>query len=1434
MALDPTHQQIFTAWTQLDRIDVLSTADHHLIHSITVPSPTTIDISPDGTTLAVGTGGAHIFFYSTATFAKVNDIVWPDSALGISGFLYTANGNAMIRAEAGLSTGGGITVYWDHATNSFQNASYAGEISSTAFSATGPMARSGDYSKIMLGDATSGGEVQIVDGDTGQIVWTTGTFGFNGYIYSLAANNDASRYAVCVQVPGAEQDLVVLDATFDEIYQDDLHSCLGLAFSSDGSKLYHDVGTNSGTKTEVLDMASFTATHAPNFYTSVSNWTGYYPTSWQVADATGMVYGVNSNLSQGFGAVAWIALDTNSSAGLEIPTTSDSVKIIHVVDNIGSPQGGDEIRLICTGVGQSASGISVTIGGLPVTNVAVYGGLQVPNGRLVTVKTPPGSPGEADVTVSTNEGSDTAHGAFQYANSRNIFPFATSPNFLLYDPQRNRLYASHKDQVEVIDIASQAVLTPLIPASGKLTNSQFSGLSLSPDGNRLYIADTGAGVIHMLDLTNPGQGVSIDVGRALGNSSAVPPTRVFELSTGQLLGSTGSQPGVSYGAGSLFQIDPATQTGEWARDPYGGQIGAFLWNSTNQGRNVLMSKDGDGLISSFAGLWNADSSSNFAPSAETQWIEEASANEDGTVIAAGGSTPGFADINPEIVDFSLHPVGSIDQHFDVYMPTGTPSFFLHPSGALLYKAGTNTIGGPGFPGSTVEIDDMHALRPAASVAFPEAFATSYTPPTDHMLASDPTGKYLFGVTQSGITMMTLNTVPLSIGNVQPVFIQPEAGQTVTVRGSGFQPGATVSIGGIQTDTTYVDPDTLTAQTPALTAGWQDVMVALPDGASYTAPALLQVLGSQPTPVVTGFSPASIVVQTGIPGFDQPSTVTVQGSNFAIYDTVEINGQAVASVFLDSSDMQATIPAQLTGTAGSIAVAVVSPYTGSSNTLALPMVNPVPVPEDNRPISFQAGETLNLNLYGTGFVPGSIIQWNGQNLSTYLNGGETTSGLEMVSATASGALTQLTGNATVTVYNPPPGGGVSAPITATLGYQPVPLYSLFGANNSLLGSYYSIPPPIDFGTQVVGFSETFNLSIQSAGSVGYSVSSIAVSGAGFSTTASTCPTLSGTVTCIVPITLQPTATGAANGTLTIADNLPGSPHSIPLTGNGIQTPLPVVAITTINALTQTVSARVQGTAVVGGASIPATAWIEYGTDQALSTYSKSSSWTLTGDGILSGNLSNLSAGTLYAARLAVQTGGGIGRSSIHLFYTAAAPAWVAISLAPGASNSATITAGKTATYSLIASDGGNGYIGTADFSCSGAPAGATCSVSPSQVAVGTSPSPFTVTVTTTAVQSADRRNRGGGASGWALGFTFAFGMLATRKPLRPLCLVLASAAMLGLTCISCGGGSGSGGAGGSGGGGTTPATATPPGTYYLTVTGTTGGAQNSYLLDLTVQ
>jgi hypothetical protein len=146
IVLDPSHQQIFVA-LRVDRVEVLSSVDYHLIRSIPMLSPASVDISPDGTTVAVATLSSHILFFDTTTFDKTNDVVFPDSGLGVSAFLYAGNGNGLVRADV---DGGGITAYWDHLANAFINRS-TGVNSTGPYYDRGVMARSGDYSRFAAG-----------------------------------------------------------------------------------------------------------------------------------------------------------------------------------------------------------------------------------------------------------------------------------------------------------------------------------------------------------------------------------------------------------------------------------------------------------------------------------------------------------------------------------------------------------------------------------------------------------------------------------------------------------------------------------------------------------------------------------------------------------------------------------------------------------------------------------------------------------------------------------------------------------------------------------------------------------------------------------------------------------------------------------------------------------------------------------------------------------------------------------------------------------------------------------------------------------------------------------------------------------------------------------------------------------------------------------
>lgn len=176
--------------------------------------------------------------------------------------------------------------------------------------------------------------------------------------------------------------------------------------------------------------------------------------------------------------------------------------------------------------------------------------------------------------------------------------------------------------------------------------------------------------------------------------------------------------------------------------------------------------------------------------------------------------------------------------------------------------------------------------------------------------------------------------------------------------------------------------------------------------------------------------------------------------------------------------------------------------------------------------------------------------------------------------------------------------------------------------------------------------------------------------------------------------------------------------------------------------------------------------------------------------------------------------------------------LSLGVAPGSSNSATVTAGSTASYML--SIGGGGFSGTITLSCTGVPTGASCSVPAPLSVSATHASQFTVKVSTTPqTMGATFPN-----SFTPLPFLWAgviMGLLrlptvgkpakrsmAPRDWMRTLPLLL----LLLLVLCCCGGNSGSNeGSHGSGG--------TPAGSYTLTVTATSGSIQQAVAIMLIV-
>jgi hypothetical protein len=191
--------------------------------------------------------------------------------------------------------------------------------------------------------------------------------------------------------------------------------------------------------------------------------------------------------------------------------------------------------------------------------------------------------------------------------------------------------------------------------------------------------------------------------------------------------------------------------------------------------------------------------------------------------------------------------------------------------------------------------------------------------------------------------------------------------------------------------------------------------------------------NNPVPTTTGLSPASATA--GGPAF----TLTVNGSNFVSASVARWNGSSRTTTYVSSTQLTAAILASDIVTAGTATVTVFTPAPGggTSNPQTFTINaanNPVPTTTSLSPSSATAGgSAFTLTVNGSGFINSSVVQWKGSSrTTTYVSPTQLTAAILASDITSAGT-------ATVTVFNPTPGGGTSNAQTFTINAvnNPVP-------------------------------------------------------------------------------------------------------------------------------------------------------------------------------------------------------------------------------------------------------------------------------------------------------------------------------------------------------------------------------------------------------------
>jgi len=233
----------------------------------------------------------------------------------------------------------------------------------------------------------------------------------------------------------------------------------------------------------------------------------------------------------------------------------------------------------------------------------------------ITLQTPPGTPGWNDVTVRVPSGSATAASSFQYLVSAQSYSKPGFFRFLAYDQSRKRVYLTNIDHVEVFDLQLGAFIAPLEPPGGAPPNAGLRGLSLTPGGSQLLVADFGAQSVYVLN-PDTDSGVTTVVAGIPGFASSGP-SRVAATSAQTVFVGLSAEGGSGSGCATcLSQMDlsvspPIVQT---APQPEVSRLlGAPLLQGNSAGDHVVLAFVDNSSVK--LATWDASSPGQFLVSA---------------------------------------------------------------------------------------------------------------------------------------------------------------------------------------------------------------------------------------------------------------------------------------------------------------------------------------------------------------------------------------------------------------------------------------------------------------------------------------------------------------------------------------------------------------------------------------------------------------------------------------------------------------------------------------------------------------------------------------------------------------------------------------------------------------------------------------------------
>jgi hypothetical protein len=407
--------------------------------------------------------------------------------------------------------------------------------------------------------------------------------------------------------------------------------------------------------------------------------------------------------------------------------------------------------------------------------------------------------------------------------------------------------------------------------------------------------------------------------------------------------------------------------------------------------------------------------------------------------------------------------------FQVQASTSTPSVTGVSPNPVPGLDGSQTLtvfGGNFSSGATVTLQDLtnggtYSKTPTSLSSSQLTISANFTNATAtwSVQVTNPGGsasnQYQLQVQASTVTPFVSGVSPNPVPGL-------DGSQTLTVFGSNFASGATVTLRDLTNGGTYSKTPTslsssqltISANFTNATATWSVQVTNL--GGAASDQYQFQVQASTVTPSVSGVSP------NPVPGLDGSQTLTVFGSNFASGATVTLrdltNGGTYSKTPTSLSSSQLTISANFTNATATWSVQVTNPGSSGSNQYQFQVqasaVTPSVSGVSTNPVPGLNG-SQTLTVFGSNFASGATVT-----LRDLTNGGtysKTPTSLSSSQLTISANFTNATATWSVQVTNPGSSGSnqyqfqiqASAVTPSVSGVSPNPVPGLNGSQTLMV-------------------------------------------------------------------------------------------------------------------------------------------------------------------------------------------------------------------------------------------------------------------------------------------------------------------------------------------------------------------------------------------------